>query len=158
MWVSEAGMVENVDQIIKEYKDSRKLQVKNKQPCNSIFHFLEKVYFFKYMYCVCQYVMNFIILQPLRICILGPPASGKTTVCQKLCEFYKLHHIKIKDVIDEALEELVRPNLVQNGWKNDTLGQLYRTVDFCVRHYFLLCKPYICKRKMSESLVQLKNK
>ena len=102
--------------------------------------------------------MNFIILQPLRICILGPPASGKTTVCQKLCEFYKLHHIKIKDVIDEALEELVRPNLVQNGWKNDTLGQLYRTVDFCVRHYFLLCKPYICKRKMSESLVQLKNK
>ncbi|XP_022332900.2 adenylate kinase 7-like [Crassostrea virginica] len=69
MWVSEAGMVENIDQIIKEYKDSRKLQ-------------------------------------PLRICILGPPASGKTTVCQKLCEFYKLHHIKIKDVIDEALEEL----------------------------------------------------
>lgn len=89
---------------------------------NSIFHFLEKVNFFKY--CVFQYVMNFIILQPLRICILGPPASGKTTVCQKLCEFYKLHHIKIKDVIDEALEELVRPNLVQNGWKNDTLGQL----------------------------------
>ncbi|XP_061172744.1 adenylate kinase 7-like [Saccostrea echinata] len=69
MWVSEAGMVENIDQIIKEYKDSRKLQ-------------------------------------PLRICILGPPASGKTTVCQKLCEFYKLHHIKIKDVIDEAMEEL----------------------------------------------------
>jgi hypothetical protein len=29
MWVSEAGMVENIDQIIKEYKDSRKLQVKN---------------------------------------------------------------------------------------------------------------------------------
>lgn len=28
MWVSEAGMVENIDQIIKEYKDSRKLQVK----------------------------------------------------------------------------------------------------------------------------------
>lgn len=69
MWVSEAGMVENIDQIIKEYKDSRKLQ-------------------------------------PLRICILGPPASGKTTVCQKLCEFYKLHHIKIKDVIEEAIEEL----------------------------------------------------
>lgn len=28
MWVSEAGMVENIDQIIKEYKDFRKLQVK----------------------------------------------------------------------------------------------------------------------------------
>ena len=39
--------------------------------------------------------------------MLGPPASGKTTVIQQLCEFYKLHHIKIKDVIDEALEDLV---------------------------------------------------
>ncbi|KAK3092589.1 hypothetical protein FSP39_004695 [Pinctada imbricata] len=68
-WVSEAGIVENIQQVIKEYKDTRKLQ-------------------------------------PLRICILGPPASGKSTVIQQLCEFYKLHHIKIKDVIDEAIDNL----------------------------------------------------
>ena len=48
-----------------------------------------------------------IVWQPLRAVVLGAPAAGKTTVIQQLCEFYKLHHIKIKDVIDEALEDLV---------------------------------------------------
>ena len=43
----------------------------------------------------------------MRALILGPPASGKTTVAKQLCEHYKLHHIKIKDVIDEAIEKLV---------------------------------------------------
>ncbi|KAL5008400.1 hypothetical protein ScPMuIL_013981 [Solemya velum] len=66
-WASEAGIVENIQQIIKEYKDSRRLQ-------------------------------------PLRVCVLGPPAVGKSTVISKLCEHYKLHHIKIKDVIDNAIE------------------------------------------------------
>ena len=50
-----------------------------------------------------------IVWQPLRAVVLGAPAAGKTTVIQQLCEFYKLHHIKIKDVIDEALEDLVSP-------------------------------------------------
>merc|ERR1711963_413091 len=68
-WASEAGIVENIGQIIKEYKDSRSLQ-------------------------------------PLRAVVLGPPAVGKSTIIQQLCEFYKLHHIKIKDVIDEELESL----------------------------------------------------
>ncbi|OWF43656.1 adenylate kinase 7-like [Mizuhopecten yessoensis] len=68
-WAAETGLVENIQQIIKEYKDSRRLQ-------------------------------------PLRVCVVGPPASGKSTVVQQLCEFYKLHHIKIKDVIDEAMDNL----------------------------------------------------
>jgi len=59
-WVSESGMVENIQGIIKEYKDTRNLH-------------------------------------PLRVCALGPPAAGKTTVVKQLCDFYKLHHIKIKD-------------------------------------------------------------
>ena len=50
----------------------------------------------------------FYIFQPLRVCVLGPPASGKTTVVKQLCDHFKLHHIKIKDVIDEALDNLVR--------------------------------------------------
>ncbi|XP_002738748.1 adenylate kinase 7-like [Saccoglossus kowalevskii] len=45
-------------------------------------------------------------LLPMRACILGPPAVGKTSVVQKLCEHYKLHHIKINDVIKEAIEKL----------------------------------------------------
>ncbi|PVD26309.1 hypothetical protein C0Q70_13980 [Pomacea canaliculata] len=68
-WVSETGLVDNIHNVIKEYKDSRNLQ-------------------------------------PLRAVVLGPPASGKTTVIQQLCQFYKLHHIKIKDVIDEGIEQL----------------------------------------------------
>jgi len=45
-------------------------------------------------------------LLPIRACIFGPPASGKTTVAKQLCEHYKLHHIKIQDVIDEAIATL----------------------------------------------------
>ncbi|KAI8784829.1 adenylate kinase 7 [Biomphalaria glabrata] len=45
-------------------------------------------------------------LQPLRAAILGPPASGKTTVAKQLCDLFKLHHILIKNVIDEELENL----------------------------------------------------
>ncbi len=43
----------------------------------------------------------------MRAFVLGPPASGKTTIVKALCEHYKLHHIKIKDVVDEAIEALV---------------------------------------------------
>ncbi|KAL3873983.1 hypothetical protein ACJMK2_037057 [Sinanodonta woodiana] len=68
-WVSETGIIENLQHVIKEYKDTRNLQ-------------------------------------PIRVCILGPPASGKTTIVSQLCNIFKLHHIKIKDVIDDKLDEL----------------------------------------------------
>ncbi|XP_077123479.1 adenylate kinase 7 isoform X2 [Ranitomeya variabilis] len=70
-WVSQSGIVENIESVIKEYKQSRGLL-------------------------------------PVRICILGPPASGKTTVSKMLCKKYKLHHIHIKDVITEAIDKLER--------------------------------------------------
>ncbi|XP_043930582.1 adenylate kinase 7 [Protopterus annectens] len=47
-------------------------------------------------------------LLPVKICILGPPAVGKSTVVEKLCKHYKLHHIKIMDVINEAIAKLER--------------------------------------------------
>uniref|UniRef100_A0A667Z6Q8 Adenylate kinase 7a n=1 Tax=Myripristis murdjan TaxID=586833 RepID=A0A667Z6Q8_9TELE len=68
-WTSEAGMVENMDRIVEEYKNTRQLL-------------------------------------PIRICVTGPPAVGKTTVAQKLCQHYKVHHIKINEVIAEKLEIL----------------------------------------------------
>ncbi|KAM4014382.1 adenylate kinase 7 [Anomaloglossus baeobatrachus] len=70
-WVSQTGIVENIDSVIKEYKQSRGLL-------------------------------------PIRICVLGPPAAGKTTVSKLLCKHYKLHHIHIKDVITEAIDKLER--------------------------------------------------
>ena len=47
----------------------------------------------------------------MRAILLGPPAAGKTTVTKQLCDHYKLHHIKMKDVIEENMEILVRHNL-----------------------------------------------
>ncbi|XP_017267301.1 adenylate kinase 7 isoform X2 [Kryptolebias marmoratus] len=49
-------------------------------------------------------------LLPVKICLLGPPAVGKTTVAEKLCQHYKIHHIHIKSVIEEKttqLEEMI---------------------------------------------------
>lgn len=43
-------------------------------------------------------------LLPIRVCILGPPAVGKTYIISLLCDHYKVHHIKIADVIKEAIE------------------------------------------------------
>ncbi|XP_035184046.1 adenylate kinase 7 isoform X2 [Oxyura jamaicensis] len=54
-------------------------------------------------------------LTPLKIYIHGPPGVGKSTVAEKLCKHYKLHHIKIKDVISEKianLEKMVAPKEV----------------------------------------------
>lgn len=67
-WAAETGIVENIDHIIKEYK-----QIRN--------------------------------LFPIRLFITGPPASGKTTVVEQLCQHFKLHHIQIKDVLEEAIDK-----------------------------------------------------
>ncbi|XP_063998071.1 adenylate kinase 7 isoform X2 [Pogoniulus pusillus] len=70
-WVSQAGLVENIEQIVKEYKQSRGLL-------------------------------------PLKIYIHGPPGVGKSTIAEELCKHYKLHHIKINDVISETIANLER--------------------------------------------------
>lgn len=68
-WAAETGIIDGIVDIVKDYKETRKLT-------------------------------------PLRCFITGPPASGKTTVVKQLCETYKLHHVRIKDVLDEAMENL----------------------------------------------------
>ncbi|KAM6915045.1 adenylate kinase 7-like [Xenentodon cancila] len=68
-WKSKAGMVENIDSIVKEYKDTRQLL-------------------------------------PVKICLVGPPAVGKSTIAKKLCQHYKIHHISIKEMIEEKISQL----------------------------------------------------
>uniref|UniRef100_A0A3B5LN66 Adenylate kinase 7b n=1 Tax=Xiphophorus couchianus TaxID=32473 RepID=A0A3B5LN66_9TELE len=46
-------------------------------------------------------------LLPLRVCLLGPPAVGKTTLSLQICKHYKLHHITVRDTIYKAMAELV---------------------------------------------------
>ncbi|XP_041702980.1 adenylate kinase 7 [Coregonus clupeaformis] len=45
-------------------------------------------------------------LLPIRVCILGPPAVGKSTVAERICKHYKLHHIRLKETITETLADL----------------------------------------------------
>ncbi|XP_040334375.1 adenylate kinase 7 [Herpailurus yagouaroundi] len=68
-WLAQTGFVENISNILKEYKQSRGLL-------------------------------------PIKICILGPPAVGKSSIAEALSKHYKLHHIKLKDVISEAIARL----------------------------------------------------
>ncbi|NXS33531.1 KAD7 kinase, partial [Pomatostomus ruficeps] len=68
-WVAEAGLIENIAQVITEYKQTR-------------------------------------ALLPLKICIHGPPGSGKSTIAEELCKHYKLHNVRINDVISEKIADL----------------------------------------------------
>ncbi|NXY56532.1 KAD7 kinase, partial [Callaeas wilsoni] len=68
-WVAEAGLIENIAQVVMEYKQTRGLL-------------------------------------PLKVCIHGPPGSGKSTIAEELCKHYKLHYIRINDVISEKIADL----------------------------------------------------
>ncbi|NXI08771.1 KAD7 kinase, partial [Irena cyanogastra] len=68
-WFAEAGLIENIAQVIMEYKQARGLL-------------------------------------PLKVCIHGPPGSGKSTIAKELCKHYKLHYVSINDVISEKIAYL----------------------------------------------------
>lgn len=42
-------------------------------------------------------------LNPVKIFITGPPASGKTFYAEKLAEYYNIPHVSVKQLTDEAL-------------------------------------------------------
>ncbi|XP_031437651.1 adenylate kinase 7a isoform X2 [Clupea harengus] len=45
-------------------------------------------------------------LLPIKMCLLGPSAVGKSTVAKKLSIFYKIHHIDVKAICDEKIPSL----------------------------------------------------
>jgi adenylate kinase len=49
-------------------------------------------------------------LHPLRILVNGPPVSGKTTLSEQLAAYYGLHHINLKELVQNA--ELVTTDFV----------------------------------------------
>lgn len=42
---------------------------------------------------------------------------GKSTVAKKLCSHYQIHHITVKDIIDEKFAQLVGGYLRSSWWK-----------------------------------------
>jgi len=47
-------------------------------------------------------------LVPFKVCILGAPGVGKSTIAQQLASHYKIHHINMKDVVTQAIDNLNR--------------------------------------------------
>jgi len=43
----------------------------------------------------------------MRVVILGPPAVGKSTVAEQLCDYFRLHHVHVKQVIDDSVDRMV---------------------------------------------------
>ncbi|XP_065694065.1 adenylate kinase 7 isoform X2 [Patagioenas fasciata] len=84
-WVAQAGLVENIKKIVKEYKKSRGIL-------------------------------------PLKVCIHGPPGVGKSTIAEELCKHYRLHYIKISDVISESIANLEK-TVASKELDSDSVGE-----------------------------------
>lgn len=46
-------------------------------------------------------------LWPVKIIVLGPPASGKTRVARYLADHYGIHYIHVKTLISDTIQRLV---------------------------------------------------
>jgi len=46
-------------------------------------------------------------LFPVKIIVLGPPASGKTRVARCLMNHYDIHYIRLDKLIKETIQQLV---------------------------------------------------
>lgn len=46
-------------------------------------------------------------LLPVKIIVLGPPASGKTRVARYLADHYGIHYVHVKTLISDTIQRLV---------------------------------------------------
>jgi len=46
-------------------------------------------------------------LRPVKIIVLGPPASGKTRVARYLADHYGIHYVHVKTLISDTIQKLV---------------------------------------------------
>lgn len=67
-------------------------------------------------------------LNPVKIIVLGPPASGKTKVARYLADHYDIHYIHVKSLIANTIDSLV---------STDYLFQLQNRIGFLVEKRFV---------------------
>lgn len=58
------------------------------------------------MHTVCLYLCIY-FSQNLKIIIIGPPVSGKTTLARKLAEHYGLVHLEYKLIVQNHINAIV---------------------------------------------------
>lgn len=46
-------------------------------------------------------------LRPVKIIVLGPPASGKTRIARYLADHYGIHYVHVKTLISDTIQKLV---------------------------------------------------
>nr|CDS23066.1 adenylate kinase 7 [Echinococcus granulosus] len=68
-------------------------------------------------------------LLPIRICILGPPLSGKSKLAQLLSEYYSVPHIHVKGVIDDRIKELEEQVNLRHKKSSDNEGTEEEAID-----------------------------
>uniref|UniRef100_A0A915F013 Adenylate kinase 7 n=1 Tax=Echinococcus canadensis TaxID=519352 RepID=A0A915F013_9CEST len=68
-------------------------------------------------------------LLPIRICILGPPLSGKSKLAQLLSEYYSVPHIHVKGVIDDRIKELEEQVNLRRKKSSDNEGTEEEAID-----------------------------
>lgn len=97
-WMCEAGLVENIALVVEEYRQSRQLLVCQKKKKCRKWHQKGVCCDIKDKSSKCSSS-----LQPIRVCVLGPPAVGKSTVSKHICQQYKLHYITLEESISQLV-------------------------------------------------------
>lgn len=46
-------------------------------------------------------------LYPVKIIVLGPPASGKSMIARYLARHYDIHYVHVKSLIEDTIRNLV---------------------------------------------------
>ncbi|EFN64839.1 Putative adenylate kinase 7 [Camponotus floridanus] len=66
-------------------------------------------------------------LRPVKIIVLGPPASGKTRVARYLANHYEIHYIHVKTLISDTIQKLINDieaAKLSKGRQNDDLRDM----------------------------------
>lgn len=70
-------------------------------------------------------------LQPVKIVVLGPPASGKTRLAKILGEHYRINYVHVKSLIAETISKLVSELSLNNDFVISIISTIVLTT-YCL--------------------------